>query len=108
MRTTLKSWPFLAAAVLCVGMGSPASADGDVKCNAGPQEKWQKISKLKKQVWLEEWKLLKMQVQGDCYEVYAHTKQGQSVEAFFHPVTLEKLVVFRRGQEIFRAKGFKG
>ena len=49
-----------------------------------------------------------MQVQGDCYEVYAHTKQGQSVEAFFHPVTLEKLVVFRRGQEIFRAKGFKG
>ena len=51
MRTTLKSWPLLAAAVLCVGMGSPASADGDVKCNAGPQEKWQKISKLKKQVW---------------------------------------------------------
>jgi hypothetical protein len=28
------------------------------------------------------------------------------LEAFFHPVTLKKLVVYRRGEEIFRAKGF--
>ena len=27
------------------------------------------MSKLKKKAWLEEWKLLKMQVEGDCYEV---------------------------------------
>ncbi|WP_375289666.1 PepSY domain-containing protein [Qipengyuania sp.] len=98
----------LLAALIALGSTAPAHADGDVRCNAGPKEGWQKMAKLKKQVWLEDWKLLKMQVEGDCYEVYAHTKEGLSVEAFFHPVTLKKLVVFRRGQEIFRAEGFKG
>ena len=91
-----------------IGLSGPARADGTVMCNAGPQDRWQKISKLKKQVWLEEWKLLKMQVEGDCYEVYARTKDGMAVEAFFHPVTLKKLVVFRRGKEIYRAEGFNG
>lgn len=84
----------------------PAFADGDVQCKSGPSENWKPISKLKKKVWLEGWSLLKLQVQGDCYEVYAHTESGQSVEAFFHPVTLKKLVVFRRGSEIYRASDF--
>lgn len=66
------------------------------------------MNKLKKKVWLERWSLLKTQIEGDCYEVYARTETGQAIEAFFHPVTLEKLVVFRRGKEIFRAKGFEG
>lgn len=89
-------------------LASPAHADGNVTCNSGPQAKWQPIDKLKKKVWLEDWSLLKAQIEGDCYEVYARTESGQAIEAFFHPVTLEKLVVFRRGQEIYRAKGFKG
>ena len=98
----------LARKALALGLGAPAQADGDVTCNAGPQSGWAKMSKLKKKAWLEEWELLKMQVEGDCYEVYARTKEGQSIEAFFHPVTLKKLVVFRRGQEIYRAEGFTG
>lgn len=91
-----------------LAFASPAYADGDVRCNAGPTEKWQKIDRLKKKVWMEGWELQKMQIEGDCYEVYARTEQGQAVEAFFHPVTLQKLVVFRRGQEIYRASGFGG
>lgn len=98
----------LVAALAGIGLAAPARADGDVKCNAGPKDGWQKMAKLKKQVWLEDWKLLKIQIEGDCYEVYAHTKEGMSIEAFFHPVTLKKLVVFRRGQEIYRADGFTG
>lgn len=96
----------LAAAALLAS--SPARADGNVRCESGPAEKWQPIEKLKKKVWMEGWSLLKTQVEGDCYEVYARTESGQAIEAFFHPVTLQKLVVFRRGQEIFRAPGFKG
>ena len=96
------------AAMLALGFASPAWADGDVRCDSGPKDKWQPEKKLKKQAWLEGWELLKVQVEGDCYEVYARTKTGQAIEAFFHPVTLQKLVVFRRGQEIYRAKGFKG
>ncbi|MXO76015.1 PepSY domain-containing protein [Altererythrobacter aerius] len=91
-----------------LAIASPALADGNVKCNGGPQEKWQKIDKLKKKAWLEKWTVQKLQVQGDCFEVYARTDSGQAIEAFFHPVTLQKLVVFRRGQEIWRAKGFTG
>lgn len=83
-----------------------ALADGNVACRSGPQSSWQSIDKLKKKVWLEEWELVKLQVEGDCYEVYARTKEGQVIEAFFHPVTLEKLIVFRRGSEIYRKKGF--
>ncbi len=106
-RQFARTTTFVAAAV-AIGMAAPARADGDIACNAGPKDKWETMARLKKKVWLEEWKLLKIQVEGDCYEVYARTKEGQSIEAFFHPVTLKKLVVFRRGQEIYRADGFTG
>lgn len=85
---------------------TPALADGDVVCKSGPQSAWQPMEKLKKKAWLEGWQVKKTQIEGDCYEVYATTDTGMSVEAFFHPVTLEKLVVFRRGKEIYRKKGF--
>jgi hypothetical protein len=95
----------LAAAAL---IATPALADGDVKCGGGPQAGWKPIAQAKKKAWMEGWKVAKAQVEGDCYEVYAHTAEGQAVEAFFHPVTLKKLVVFRRGTEIYRAPGFTG
>jgi len=96
------------AATCSLSVATPAMADGDVQCNSGPKDKWQKISKLKKKAWLEGWEVLKTKVEGDCYEVYARTKDGMSIEAFFHPVTLKKLVVYRRGREIYRADGFTG
>jgi hypothetical protein len=89
-------------------LSGPALADGNVKCNSGPQTGWKPMPALKKQVWLEGWKLQKAQVENDCYEVYAQNENGQAVEAFFHPVTLQKLLVLRRGSEIYRAKGFTG
>lgn len=98
----------LAVATGLLATATPALADGDVRCNAGPPAKWQKLDKLKKAAWLEKWTVQKTQVEGDCYEVYARDQNGQAIEAFFHPVTLKKLVVFRRGQEIWRAKGFTG
>ena len=96
--TAITGAMFLAAA--------PAYADGNVQCKSGPAAKWKPIAKLKKKVWMEGWELLKLQVEGDCYEVYARNESGQSIEAFFHPVTLEKLVVYRRGSEIYRSSTF--
>ncbi len=87
---------------------SPAQADGDVVCSSGPQSAWQPLSELRKRAWQEGWTVQEVRIQGDCYEVYARTEAGQAVEAFFHPVTLQKLVVLRRGREIFRARGFTG
>ena len=96
------------AAALAFGAASPALADGNVRCNAGLKSTWQSLDKLKKAAWMEGWTMIKSEVEGDCYEVYARNESGQVVEAFFHPVTLQKLVVYRRGQEIYRAKGFSG
>ncbi|MBQ0771640.1 MAG: hypothetical protein ACI9TB_001369 [Parasphingorhabdus sp.] len=94
------------AATAVLTLAQPAYADGDVKCKSGPSKNWKPVSKLKKKAWMEGWELLKVQVEGDCYEVYARTESGQAIEAFFHPVTLQKLVVYRRGSEIYRAPGF--
>jgi hypothetical protein len=91
-----------------LAVATPVWADGNVQCGGGPVAQWQSLAKLKKKVWLEGWTVNKAQVEGDCYEVYARTAEGQSIEAFFHPVTLRKLVVFRRGSEIYRAPGFTG
>ena len=102
------SRPLIAAAL---GMASliaaPAAlADGNVRCNAGPTQNWKPLADVRKKAWMEGWTVQKTQVEGDCYEVYARTESGQAIEAFFHPVTLRKLIVFRRGQEIYRAPGF--
>lgn len=96
------------AAAALFAAATPAHADGDLRCNAGPAAQWKPLSELRKKVWVEGWTVQKAQVQGDCYEVYARTEIGQAIEAFFHPVTLQKLVVYRRGSEVFRAPGFTG
>jgi hypothetical protein len=100
-------WNALVAAPLAL-TATPAYADGDVRCNSGPQQGWKPIRALKKQAWLEGWTINKVQIEGDCYEIYARTENGQAIEAFFHPVTLKKLLVYRRGSEIYRAPGFTG
>jgi hypothetical protein len=48
------------------------------------------------------WQVRKSKVDGGCYEVYGTDEKGNRVEAYFHPVTLEKLLVSRRGQVLFK------
>ena len=107
----MKLFRTTAAALLLVSglsFSTAALADGDVQCNAGPRENWRSISEVRRRAWREGWTVQLAQIEGDCYEVYGRTETGQAIEAFFHPVTLQKLVVFRRGQEIYRAPGFTG
>ncbi len=91
-----------------LAFSQPALADGDVVCGASARENWEPLSEVRKKAWQQGWEVLRVQVEGDCYEVYARNEQGQAIEAFFHPETLEKLVVYRRGCEIFRKDGFAG
>lgn len=77
-------------------------------CDAGPQAGWESLGDLTLKTWQQGWEVLKVQVEGDCDEVYARNEQGQAIEAFFHAATLDKLGVFRRDQEIFRKDGFTG
>ncbi|AWI59573.1 PepSY domain-containing protein [Sinorhizobium fredii] len=57
---------------------------------------------LEAQMKREGWSVRRIKEDGGCYEAYDTTPEGQRVEAYFHPVTLEKLLVSRRGEILFR------
>lgn len=108
MTHSIRRLAAITAAALTIGLAQPALADGDVACGAGPQERWEPVRAVQRKAWRLGWEVLEVQVQGDCYEVYARNEQGQAIEAFLHPETLETLVIYRRGREIFRKAGFTG
>lgn len=102
MRILLFALAASAAAVIA----APASATGVITCKAGPQSGWKSATVLEAKLKKEGWQVRKSKVDGGCYEVYGTTPKGERVEAYFHPVTLEKLYVGRRGQVLFRKKGY--
>lgn len=85
---------------------TPAAATGVTKCNAGPASGWKAKAALEAKLIKEGWKVRKAKPDGGCYEVYGTTPEGEKVEAYFHPISLEKLYVARRGKVLFRAKGY--
>jgi len=92
------------AAAIALGVASPALATGKMTCNAGPAKSWKSQDALKAKLVKQGWQVRKSKVDGGCYEVYGTDPQGNRVEAYFHPVTLEKLLVSRRGEVLFRKK----
>jgi hypothetical protein len=100
----MKYLPHLAIAAAALAVGSPALATGKMTCNAGPQAKWKTQKILQQTLVKQGWKVRKSKVDGGCYEVYGTDPQGNRVEAYFHPVTLEKLLVSRRGEVLFKKK----
>jgi hypothetical protein len=80
---------------------TPAAATGKMKCDAA-QKDWKSLEALQAKLTKEGWTLRKAKVDGGCYEVYGTDPQGRSVEAYFHPVSFEKLLVSRRGEVLFK------
>jgi hypothetical protein len=91
---------------LATTMATPAAATGKVKCNAGPQTAWKSMDALKAKLVVDGWVIKKVKIDGGCYEAYATLPTGEKVEAYFHPVTLEKLYVAQRGKVLFRKTGY--
>jgi len=101
----------LILAVFAVGVAAlapsgPALATGAITCEPTPQSSWKSQEVLREKLTKEGWTVRKSKVDGRCYEVYGTTPEGDRVEAYFHPVTLEKLYVSRRGQVLFRKQGY--
>ena len=96
----------LGAAASMAFASASASATGVIKCKAGPQKTWKSQKILTTKLTKEGWTVRKAKVDGGCYEVYGTTPEGQRVEAYFHPVSLEKLYVARRGEVLFRKTGY--
>ena len=99
----MKLLPYLLAATVALS-ASPAFATGKMTCNAGPEKGWKSQAVLQKTLKKQGWQVRKSKVDGGCYEVYGTDPKGNKVEAYFHPVTLEKLLVSRRGEVLFKKK----
>ena len=81
------AFALLAAFALCAA--SVARATGVATCDSGPRTGWQPQEKLEKQlVEKNGWKIRRIKEDGGCYEIYAFDKNGDRVNAYYHPVTL--------------------
>lgn len=76
-------------AALLLGAMPPAMATGLATCDSGPKEGWQDESVLRERLEEQGWEIRRIKEDGGCYEVYAVDADGERVEAYFHPVTLE-------------------
>lgn len=94
-----------AACAMTALAATPAMATGRMTCNAGPQSAWKTQEQLVQELTRQGWQVRRTKIDGGCYEVYGTTPQGDRVEAYFHPVTLQQLLVSRRGEVIYRAPG---
>ena len=68
-------------------VASAAAATGLATCNSGPQSGWQSEDLLKKKLTDQGWQIRRVKIDGGCYEVYAFDKNGDRVNAYYHPVT---------------------
>lgn len=89
-----RSWlASLALAAIVATSGPAARATGLVTCDSGPPDGWQPQEKLTAMLTEKRWDIRRIKVDGGCYEVYALDDRGERVEAYFHPVTLERVPV---------------
>ena len=85
-----------AAAIVAIIATTPwqsAGATGLATCDSGPPEKWQSKEKLTEMLTAKGWEIRNVKVDGGCYEVYAIDEKKERVEAYFHPVTLERVEI---------------
>ncbi|MCS6946609.1 MAG: PepSY domain-containing protein, partial [Steroidobacteraceae bacterium] len=85
----MKSLSLPALAVAAAIVSSAVNATGLATCNSGDPKTWQSQDKLRAQLVSQGWRVNRIKVDGGCYEVYAINAQGERVEAYFHPQTLE-------------------
>lgn len=85
---------------------APAFADGKIDCRGGPRAGWVGLPRLQDKLTRAGWKIKRAEITRDCYEVYARTPEGDNVESFWHPVTLDKILVNQHGRILYRAPGY--
>jgi hypothetical protein len=91
----------LVVALAVAGLASPALATGKITCDvakADMKPQAELVTMLEK----DGWQVRKAKPDGGCYEVYGTMPDGARVEAYFHPVTFEKLYVEQRGKVLFQ------
>lgn len=65
------------------------TAFAGAKCTAHPKQEWMKEADAKAKLEAEGYKIKKFKVDGNCYEIYGHNKEGKKVEIYFDTKTLD-------------------
>ena len=93
----------LGFSIILLGFSPLSSATGLYTCAESYRSEWQSMDRLKEKMLADGWQeVRRIKEDGGCYEAYGTTAEGQRVEAYFNPITLEKLLVARRGEILFR------
>lgn len=77
----------LLLASLLAGLAGTAFAGA--KCTAHPKAEWMKQEDAKAKLESQGYKIKKFKVDGSCYEIYGHNKEGKKVEIYFDTKTLD-------------------
>lgn len=85
------------AAAAALSIAGHAFATGLATCDSGPEEGWQPQEALAETLRAEGWEIRRIKIDSGCYEVYALDAEGERVEAYFHPVTLEPVATEHEG-----------
>ena len=65
------------------------SAFASAKCTSHPKDEWMKQADAKAKLEADGYKIKKFKVDGNCYEIYGHNKEGKKVEIYFDTKTLD-------------------
>ncbi len=57
------------------------------KCEKHPQNEWMPKEKLQAQLQQQGYTIKKFKVDGNCYEMYGHTRDGKKAEIYFDTKT---------------------
>lgn len=68
-----------------------AFATGLATCDSGAASSWQSKDALKTKLTNAGWEVRLIKEDGGCYEVYAMDEKKARIEAYFHPVSLERV-----------------
>ncbi|SAL70991.1 hypothetical protein AWB67_04132 [Caballeronia terrestris] len=74
------------ALLVAVGFSGAAFAKAD--CTAHPKSEWIKEADARAQLEAQGYKIKKFKVDGNCYEIYGHNKEGKKVEIYYDTKTL--------------------
>ncbi len=87
--------------VVALAAGS-AHATGLMTCDSGDKSTWKSEASLIEKITAEGWTVSRVKEDGGCYEVYGRDPQDRRVEAYFDPLTLENLLIARRGKILYK------
>lgn len=77
-------------AIAALVFALPPAASASPQCTTQPKSEWLTPEQMKEIIAKMDFKDVKIfQVSGNCYEIYAHTKDGHRAEIYFNPVTGE-------------------